>query len=135
LDGDTKRTIRNAVLLTAVLIIALPTLEATPLNLTTGYTRRLWRAQDGLPDQTVQAIAQTADGYLSIGTKGGLLRFDGERFVVFDHSNTPGLSESSINCLSVSRDGSLWQSSDWEVSVPRRRLRDHQSNHGLRSGD
>jgi ligand-binding sensor domain-containing protein/signal transduction histidine kinase len=103
-----KRTIRYAVLLAAIFSVALPVLGLPPLNLTAGYTRRLWRAQDGLPDQTVQAIAQTPDGYLWIGTKGGLLRFDGARFVVYDHTNTPGLSESSINCLSVSRDGSLW---------------------------
>ncbi len=72
------------------------------------FTRRLWRAQDGLPDQTVQAIAQTHDGYLWIGTKGGLLRFDGANFVIYDHTNTPGLTEGSVNCLFVSRDGSLW---------------------------
>ncbi len=72
------------------------------------YTRRLWRATDGLPDQTVQATVQTPDGYLWIGTKGGLLRFDGNHFMVYDHENTPGLSESSVNCLFVSHDGSLW---------------------------
>ena len=103
-----KLTIRYAFLFAAVLSVVLPALALGPQNLTTGYTRRLWRAQDGLPDQTVQAIAQTPDGYLWIGTKGGLLRFDGARFVIYDHTNTPGLSESSINCLSVSRDGSLW---------------------------
>jgi len=103
-----KLTIRYAFLFAAVLSVVLPVLASGPQNLTTGYTRRLWRAQDGLPDQTVQAIAHTPDGYLWIGTKGGLLRFDGARFVVYDHTNTPGLSESSINCLLVSRDGSLW---------------------------
>ena len=33
--------------------------------------------QDGLPEETVQAFAQTKDRYLWIGTTGGLLRFDG----------------------------------------------------------
>ncbi len=103
-----KRAIRYAVFLATFFCVALPVFGMPSPGLTTGYTRRLWRAQDGLPDQTVQAIAQTPDGYLWIGTKGGLLRFDGARFVVYDHTNTPGLSESSINCLSVSRDGSLW---------------------------
>ena len=45
------------------------------------------------------ATTSTPDGYLWIGTKGGLLRFDGARFVVFDHTNAPGLSESS--CCSL----------------------------------
>ena len=74
----------------------------------TGYTRRVWQAPDGLPEQTVQAFAQTPDGYLWIGTTGGLLRFDGAHFTVFDQNNTPALHENSIFCLLVSSDGALW---------------------------
>jgi ligand-binding sensor domain-containing protein/signal transduction histidine kinase len=96
----------------ALLIVfaAAPGLSAfeSPPTLSSSATNRIWRAQDGLPDQTVQAFAQTADGYLWIATKGGLLRFDGAQFVVFDHANTPGLRESSINCLLADKDGGLW---------------------------
>jgi ligand-binding sensor domain-containing protein len=63
------------------------------------YAKRLWQAQDGLPDEIVHAFAQTPDGYLWIGTQGGLLRFNGERFVLYDRGNTPGLTESGVNCL------------------------------------
>ena len=77
-----------------------------------GYTRRVWQTQDGLPESTVQAFAQTSDHYLWIGTSGGLVRFDGARFVVFDRENTPQIHENSIFCLTVSRDGSLWAGSD-----------------------
>jgi ligand-binding sensor domain-containing protein/signal transduction histidine kinase len=73
-----------------------------------GYTRRLWQATDGLPEQTVQAFAQTPDGFLWIGTTGGLLRFDGARFTLFDRQNTTSLHENNIFCLMVSRDGALW---------------------------
>lgn len=73
-----------------------------------GYTRRVWQVSDGLPEQTVQAFAQTPDGYLWIGTTGGLVRFDGDAFTVFDRQNTPALHENSVFCLMVSRDGSLW---------------------------
>ena len=73
-----------------------------------GYTRKLWQTQDGLPEQTVQAFAQTPDHYLWIGTTGGLLRFDGARFTLFNHGNTPQLEENSVFALLVSRDGSLW---------------------------
>ncbi len=73
-----------------------------------GYTRRVWQVSDGLPEQTVQAFAQTPDGYLWIGTTGGLVRFDGANFTVFDRQNTPALHENSVFCLIVSRDGSLW---------------------------
>jgi len=57
----------------------------------TGFTRKVWQTQDGLPEQTVQAFAQTPDHYLWIGTTGGLLRFDGARMNVFDVENTPQL--------------------------------------------
>jgi ligand-binding sensor domain-containing protein/signal transduction histidine kinase len=73
-----------------------------------GYTRHVWQASDGLPEETVQAFAQTRDGYLWIGTSGGLVRFDGIHFTVFDRQNTPELHENSIFCLMVARDGALW---------------------------
>jgi len=87
---------------------ALALLCAASLAAPAGYTRKLWQTQDGLPEQTVQAFAQTPDHYLWIGTTGGLLRFDGARFRLFDRSNTPQLTENSIFALLVSRDGSLW---------------------------
>ncbi len=64
--------------------------------------------QDGLPEQVVQAFAQTADRYLWIGTTGGLVRFDGERFLTFDRENTPAFSENNVFCLTVARDNTLW---------------------------
>jgi ligand-binding sensor domain-containing protein/signal transduction histidine kinase len=73
-----------------------------------GYTRKLWQTQDGLPEQTVQAFAQTPDHYLWIGTTGGLLRFDGSRFTLFDQTNSPQLRENSIFALLASKNGSLW---------------------------
>ncbi|HVV73432.1 MAG TPA: two-component regulator propeller domain-containing protein, partial [Verrucomicrobiae bacterium] len=44
---------------------------------------RSWRTEGGLPHNTVNAIAQTRDGYLWIATRDGLARFDGVRFRVF----------------------------------------------------
>jgi ligand-binding sensor domain-containing protein/signal transduction histidine kinase len=68
----------------------------------------MWQMQDGLPEQIVQAFAQTADRYLWIGTTGGLLRFDGERFVPYNRENTPAFRDNNIFCLTVSRDNTLW---------------------------
>src|SRR5437764_3786823 len=96
----------------AVLAAALEVSAATPRALPDGFTRRVWQTQDGLPENTVQAFAQTSDHYLWIGTSGGLVRFDGARFVIFDRENTPQIHEDSIFCLTVSRDGSLWAGSD-----------------------
>lgn len=73
-----------------------------------GYTVRLWEAADGLPDQTAQAFAQTEDGNLWIGTKSGLLRFDGVRFFAYEREVAPEMPARGVNCLLAARDGSLW---------------------------
>jgi ligand-binding sensor domain-containing protein/signal transduction histidine kinase len=72
------------------------------------YTERTWQMQDGLPEQTVQAFAQTKDRYLWIGTTGGLLRFDGAQLVLFDRDNTPAFTENNVFGLTVARDDTLW---------------------------
>ncbi len=72
------------------------------------YTERTWQMQDGLPEQIVQAFAQTKDRYLWIGTTGGLLRFDGARFSLYNRENTPAFSDNNIFCLMVSQDNTLW---------------------------
>lgn len=41
-------------------------------------------------------------------TSGGLVRFDGSQFTVFDRDNTPAFRDSSVFSLLVSRDGALW---------------------------
>ena len=81
---------------------ALATHAANPRVLPEGYTRRVWQTQDGLPENTVQAFAQTPDNYLWIGTSGGLVRFDGAGFVLYDRDNTPAMHDNSIFCLTVS---------------------------------
>ena len=72
------------------------------------YTAHSWQPQNGLPGETVQAFAQTADGHLWVGTSEGLARFDGEHFTVFARENTPQMRENSVFCLLAGRNGSLW---------------------------
>ncbi len=72
------------------------------------YNHAVWQDRDGLPQNTIQAIVQTRDGYLWLGTEVGLARFDGVRFTVFDKQNRPELRSSNVMALLESRDGSLW---------------------------
>ena len=62
----------------------------------------------GLPQTNVTASLQTRDGYLWVGTEGGLARFDGVRFTTFRKSNTPAFIDHSVNCLFEDRAGGLW---------------------------
>ena len=52
---------------------------------------KTWNTENGLPQNSIQAITQTPDGYLWIATRDGLARFDGIRFKIFQKSNTPEL--------------------------------------------
>jgi ligand-binding sensor domain-containing protein/signal transduction histidine kinase len=72
------------------------------------YASRIWQIDEGLPHNDVQAIAQTPDGYLWVGTRGGLARFDGINFTCFDAKHTPEIKNDSISSLCVDREGALW---------------------------
>ena len=64
--------------------------------------------ENGLPQNTVQALAQTQDGFLWLGTEAGLVRFDGVEFQTYDHNSNPALPGSDIRALLATRDGALW---------------------------
>ncbi|MGA3286700.1 MAG: two-component regulator propeller domain-containing protein [Bacteroidota bacterium] len=79
-----------------------------PTKTTIQYSHLVWKQEDGLPQDLVQCITQTRDGYLWLGTQEGLIRFDGVQFTVFDRSTTAGLRYNGIEALIQSTDGSLW---------------------------
>jgi diguanylate cyclase (GGDEF)-like protein len=67
-----------------------------------------WQTEQGLPQNTVQAMLQTRDGRLWVGTGGGLARFDGARFTTFETSPVPDLSARPIFGFMEAADGALW---------------------------
>jgi signal transduction histidine kinase/ligand-binding sensor domain-containing protein len=77
----------------------------TPLA---SYGRQTWVMENGLPQNTVQVVQQTRDGFLWLGTEAGLVRFDGVGFEVFDKTSSPALPGNDIHALLESRDGALW---------------------------
>jgi signal transduction histidine kinase/ligand-binding sensor domain-containing protein len=78
------------------------------LAATSEYMVDVWSGDNGLPNSSVTAIAQTPEGYLWIGTHNGLARFDGVRFVTFDPVNMPKLKHARIRGLFVDGRGTLW---------------------------
>ncbi|HEV7767165.1 MAG TPA: two-component regulator propeller domain-containing protein [Thermoanaerobaculia bacterium] len=66
-----------------------------------------WRIRDGIFNSTANAITQTTDGYLWIGTENGLVRFDGVRFVPWKPPAGQQLDD-RIFSLRATRDGTLW---------------------------
>ena len=67
-----------------------------------------WTTENGLPQNSISAIVQTHDGYLWLGTFGGLVRFDGVKFTTFDTDNTPQLKSNRIRALYEDGGGHLW---------------------------
>jgi len=72
------------------------------------YAHTAWRIREGSFKGVIQAIAQTPDGYLWLGTEFGLLRFDGEKNVPWQPPAGEQLPSSNIRSLLAARDGTLW---------------------------
>jgi ligand-binding sensor domain-containing protein/PAS domain-containing protein len=111
--GDAHASLRAVFLALALLAIgAVPVgAQSDPAagDLVSGYSSRIWRTRDGLPQNLIRALLQTRDGYLWIGTSNaGLVRFDGVTFTTFDIINTPGFPSNWISDLHESADGALW---------------------------
>ena len=87
--------------------LARPAAALDPRKSPTQYSRTVWTQEHGLPQDTIRAIAQTADGYLWLGTDEGLARFDGYEFTTFNKANGD-LPANSITALAAGADGSLW---------------------------
>ena len=70
------------------------------------FVHRNWTDKDGAPT-AIQAIAQTKDGLLWLGTAAGLYQFDGVTFVRY---NSPSWAKfpAHVSCLLALPDGDLW---------------------------
>ncbi len=95
--------------LTGLLITGLLFLSGT-LALAAGGppTFAFWDTKAGLPQNTVQSIAQTRDGYIWFTTNDGLVRFDGVRFKIFKKSNTPEMRTNRLFQVMVDEQDRLW---------------------------
>ena len=90
-----------------------------------------WTTKDGAPG-AVQALAQTTDGYLWLGTANGLFRFDGVYFEHYQPVTGPPLPSAHIHALFAVPDGGLWiGSSSGDVSLLKNGIL---TNYGVNDG-
>ncbi len=79
-----------------------------PNRLPSQYVREQWTTEPRFPGGVVNGIAQTADGYLWIGTDRGLIRFDGFNFKPVSLTSIAIASNVSILQLLTDAGGKLW---------------------------
>src|SRR4051812_12092729 len=86
----------------------IPFISEKSLSPSEKYSIQVWTTENGLPQNSVNDITQTSDGYLWLGTFDGLVRFDGIKFKVFNTSNTPELKINGIKKLFTDSNNKLW---------------------------
>ena len=86
---------------------------------TAQYRFDVWTSDNGLPQNSINSIIQTRDGYLWLATNAGLVRYDGVAFTVFNTANSKGLRDNSINRLCEDGNGDLWLGTEGGLVIKR----------------
>ncbi len=79
-----------------------------PTKKITQYILDVWQTDDGLPQNSIQSILQTDDGFIWAATQEGFVRFDGIQFKVYDIKNTPELKNNYVNYLFEDSKKNMW---------------------------
>jgi len=82
--------------------------QLSPLNQLSQLKIDAWATEQGLPINTVQAIHQSRDGVLWVGTASGLARFDGMRFLTVESAAVPDLTTRAIFGFMEDSQGAVW---------------------------
>jgi len=93
--------------LVLVLVVAPPAAALDPTRRITDYQIDHWGPADGVPQASVQELAQGEDGYLWLATQEGVARFDGVQFEVFDSRTCTAFDSNHITSM-VTHGGSVW---------------------------
>src|SRR5688572_19052101 len=103
---------RGKFLITLVVFSLLAWPRHSIANSATAFLQCAWQTDHGLSHNIVNALHQTSDGYLWLGTRRGVARFDGIRFVPID---VPELKIQNVTALCEDRDGVLWMATEGGV--------------------
>lgn len=71
------------------------------------FVHRRYDMADGLPQNSVEALYQSRDGFLWLGTQDGLVRFDGSRFRVYNNLTRRDMPENLIKAIAEDGSGDL----------------------------
>jgi ligand-binding sensor domain-containing protein/signal transduction histidine kinase len=98
------------------IVVAQGAAEAVPA-ISDDYLLRRWDMDEGLPQSSVSDIVQTPDGYLWLGTRDSLVRFDGVRFKAFRSFDATMPFVADVRCLTTDANGALWAGFERSAAV------------------
>src|ERR1700751_1565161 len=95
-----------SVALAIALTLALrPARAVDPNQRATNYTRTTFSVEDGLSSTVVNAIVQTRNGFLWVGTDAGLNLFDGRHFTPIYFRGPSSTPQGIVTSLAEGLDG------------------------------
>lgn len=95
------------VVMTAVLCAQSLIVKAEDSSSYGDYVVTVYNEQNGLPTGEANVVIQTLDGYVWIGSYGGLIRYDGTDFKNYSEEKE-GIASSSVRTLFEDSKGRLW---------------------------
>lgn len=79
-----------------------------PVPIERDFVVRVWRKEHGLPDDRVLSLLCDRNGFLWVGTRKGVSRFDGQRFLTWSRSNTGAFTSEECRALAEDQEGFIW---------------------------
>lgn len=93
-----------------------------------------WSLKEGLPQNSVNDIIQTRDGYIWLATWGGLVRFDGVKFTVFNQAAYPEMLSDRVLKIYEDQSSTLWIATEEHlISKHKNTFTVHSGKNGLPS--
>ena len=90
-------------------VIAAPVAKEAPATIPySQYHQRIWDTRNNMPQVSAISIAEDNTGFIWVATEGGLARFDGNRFRIFDGRTSPLFSDPILRKVFVTPDDRLF---------------------------
>jgi signal transduction histidine kinase/ligand-binding sensor domain-containing protein len=113
-------------------IVSLTTTAHSQTSANLGH--QSWSTENGIPQSSVHQVFQSEDGYIWIATEGGVARFNGTTFKVFNHESDSAFINDDICCFAQDAHGAFWiGTSDGLLQYSANKFRRYSSADGLPS--
>ncbi len=110
MERSLKKRLGIHIIIAGIMVICafilMPTLQVEAHGSAEPFVVTLYNERNGLPTGEANTVLQTSDGYIWIGSYGGLIRYDGTEFR--NYSVERKIESSSIRALFEDSKGRLW---------------------------